>query len=121
MSMQADGQRQLQASWLLDELLSTVVMDGPVAFPQLNATSGRFDPPFDEYEFDVQIDDLGIGKPLQVTAAVRWRRGRDVRQVEAQTYVADRRLPEGEVLEMRAPELPIDRIERWYPDEEPAE
>src|SRR5262245_43958452 len=70
-AMQVDGQRQLTAAWLLDELLGSVVMDGPVAFPQLNATNGRFDPPFDEFEFDVDIDDLGLGKPLMVTATVR--------------------------------------------------
>lgn len=118
-SNQVQGQHQLTASWLLDELLGTVVMDGPVDFPQLNPTSGRFDPPFDEYEFNVDIDDLGLGKPLRVTATVRWAYGRGMRHVEAQTWVADRRNPdpEAQALEFRAPEVPIDRIARWYPDE----
>ncbi len=117
-TMQIDGQKQLQASWLLDELLGSVVMDGPVDYPKLNPTNGRFDPPFEDYEFDVNIDDQGLGKPLLVIATVRWQRGGAPRQVEAQTYVADRRLPDGQAIEVRAPEIPIDRIERWYPDEE---
>jgi hypothetical protein len=121
-SMQVDGQKQLTASWLLDELLGTVVMDGPIAFPQLNPTNGRFDPPFDEFSYDIDIDDVGLGKPLQVTAIVFWSRAGDIRQVEAQTWVAERRLPDDQAWEIRAPDVPIDRIGRWYPDEEaPAE
>jgi hypothetical protein len=111
----AEGQRRIVASWLLDELLGMVVADGPVDFPRLNATGGRFDHPFDDYEFAVALEDLGIGQPFRVTATVRWRSGRGYRQVEAQTYVSERRSDEPEV---RAPPEPIDRYERWYPPQE---
>ena len=46
---QVDGERQLTASWLADELLSMVLVNGPVDYPKMNDTSGRFEPPFEEF------------------------------------------------------------------------
>ncbi len=111
----AQGQKRLTAAWLLDELLGMVVADGPADFPRLNPTHGRCDPPFENFEFTVVVDDQGLGKPYLVTATVRWPHGRGWSQADAQTWVADRRSDQPEV---RAPLEPIDRIERWYPDEE---
>ncbi len=111
---QADGQRQVVAAWLTDELLSMVLVEGPIVYPQLYPTDGRFDPPFEDYEYELDIEDIGLREPLRVTATVRWARGRDLRQVNAQTYIAQRR---GDPLETRAPLEPIDRLGRYYDDE----
>jgi len=115
LSLQADGRQQIVASWLLDELLGMVLVEGPVEYPNLHSTSGRFDPPFEQFEYDVEIDDIGLAKPFLVTAAVRWPSGRDYRQVAAQTYIAERK---GDPLQQRAPLEPIDRIERYYGEDD---
>ena len=117
LSSQAQGERQMVAAWLLDELLAMVVVEGPVEFPHRQPTHGRFDPPFAGFEFDVNLEDLGVGKPFLVTATVRWLRGREERQVQAQTYIATRYVDPENPIEERAPVEQIDRIGRWYDDE----
>lgn len=112
---QTTGERQMTASWLLDELLSMVIVEGPVEFPHVQATSGRFDPPFELFEFEVNLEDLGVNQPFLVTATVRWAQGHSTRQVQAQTYIA---LRNDEPFEDRIPLEPIDRISRWYGDDE---
>lgn len=112
---QSNGEKQMIAAWLLDELLSMVLVEGPVEFSHIQATRGKFDPPFDNYEFDVNLEDLGVGQPFLVTATVRWVMGHSTRQVQAQTYIA---LRNDELYEDRLPLEPIDRISRWYDDEE---
>lgn len=112
---QSNGEKQMTAAWLLDELLSMVLVEGPVEFSHVQATRGKFDPPFDNYEFDVNLEDLGVGQPFLVTATVRWVMGHSTRQVQAQTYIA---LRNDEPYEDRLPLEPIDRISRWYDDEE---
>ncbi len=113
--LQAEGQKQLVAAWLVDELLSMVLVEGPVVYPQLYPAHGRFDPPFEDYEFEVDIEDIGLREPLLVTATVRWVHGRGMRQVNAQTYIAERR--QEDPCELRAPLEPIDRLGRYYDDE----
>ena len=115
LGMLATGRQQVVASWLMDELLSMVLVEGPVAYPNLHPTGGRFDPPFDTFEYEIAIDDIGLGKPFLVTAVVSWPQGRGSRSVSAQTYIAERR---GDPLQQRAPLEPIDRIERYYGSED---
>ena len=88
-AIQAEGSKRLVAAWLLDELLSMVLMEGPIDYPKIHATHGGFDAPFEEFEFDVNINDIGLGKPFLVTATVRWRHGPGVREAHAMTYIAD--------------------------------
>lgn len=108
LASQTDGEKQMVAAWLADELLAMVVMEGPVAYPQLHDTAGRFDAPFDEYTFDVGIDDQGIGLPFRVTAHVRWDGRGDGVQIE--TLIAQR---QGDPIEIREPFEPVDREGRY--------
>ncbi len=117
-ALRTEGQRQIVAAWLLDELLAMVLVEGPVAYPQLYATQGRFDFPFEDFEYDLDIDDLGLQEPFRVTATVRWAQGVRSRQAHAQTYIAERRGDAMEDLERRAPLEPIDRVLRYFDDEE---
>ncbi len=110
-SLQAQSQRQLTAAWLVDELLAMVLVEGPVNYPKLYPTDGRFDVPFEVYEYEVLIDDIGLRQPFRVTASVRWPHGPGFRQVEAQTYIAQRL---GDPNQIRMPPEPIDRIGRYY-------
>ncbi len=112
---QVHGQRQLTASWLLDELLAMVLIEGPQFYPQLHPTNGRFAEPFQDFEFDVEIKDIGLRRPFRVTATVTWEHAGRQRLVQAQTYIAER---QGDPIEIRAPLEPIDRLGRWYDDED---
>jgi hypothetical protein len=113
LTMQNEGQKHLVAAWLADEVLSMVLVEGPVIYPQLYPTHGRCEPPFEDYEYEVYIEDIGLRQPLRVTATVRWVHGRDIRQISAQTYIAERL---GDPLETRAPLEPVDRLGRYYDD-----
>ena len=114
-AMQAEGSRQITAAWLLDELLSMVLVEGPVDYQKLYSIHGRFDEPFSDYEFELDIQDIGLRKPFRVTATVRWLNGNITRQVQAQTYIAERG---GDPLEKREPQTPIDRIGRYYDEKQ---
>ena len=114
-AMQTHGAKQITASWLADDLLSMVLVEGPVEYPRQYATHGRFDVPFENYEFSVDIEDIGLRQPFLVTATVRWPHGGDYRDVQVQTYIAERL---GDPLQPRAPVEPIDRIARYYDDED---
>lgn len=113
LALQNDGERQLVAAWLADELLNMVLVEGPVTYPRVHDTSGRFDDPFGDYAFDVSIEDQGLEQPYRVTATVRWRYGREDRQVQVQTLINAPEAPP----DSRMPYEPVDRLERWYGDD----
>ncbi len=112
---QAHGAKQITAAWLADDLLSMVLVEGPIEYPQLYATHGRFESPFEDYEFNVDIEDIGLRLPFRVTATVRWPHGGEYRDVRVQTYIAERL---GDPLQPRAPVEPVDRLGRYYGDED---
>jgi hypothetical protein len=117
LASQTEGERQMTAAWLLDELLAMVIVEGAENYSKLYDTYGRFDPPFDQFEYEVIIDEQGQFEPFSVTAIVRWEQGRGMREQMAQTFVAPK--PDDEI-EDRAPVEPLDRDARWYEDEDNA-
>lgn len=111
MRTQTDGEKQLTAAWLADEFLNLILIEGPQNYPKLFDTYGRCDPPFEEFEYDLAIEDQGMGFPYRVTAQIRWDGPNGPRQIQAQTYISDRgREPN----QPRAPYEIVDRINRWY-------
>ncbi len=110
---QTDGEKTLTASWLCDELLSLVVVDGPVNYPRLHDSNGQFEFPFQDFSYDVELANQGNNLPYIVTARVSWDDGR--RAVQVQSLIAERNEDPDE---LRAPPEPIDRDERWYGEEE---
>lgn len=76
---QQRGERAVVAASLLDGLLGEVLMDGPVNWPKLHDRSGRFDPPFADYEYEVQIEEAEPGDPCDVLAIVHDATGREYR------------------------------------------
>ena len=115
LAVQADGEKRLQAAWLVDGLLTMVLVEGPVTYPRLYFLNGQFAPPFEAFEYEIDIEDLGLRQPFRVTATVRWPGGRDYREIVGQTYVSERL---DDPLEPRAPFEPIDRMGRYYEDED---
>ncbi len=112
---QGDGERRLVAAWLADEALNLVLVEGPEAFKQLYDTSGKFDPPFERFLYDIEIDDNGIGLPYTVMVTVRWQHGRHERTLDVETMIAQR---QGDEDQPRAPVEPVDRDARWYDEDE---
>jgi hypothetical protein len=110
---QNDGERQVVASWLADEMLNMVLVDGPVDFPRRNDVSGMFGEPFQDYAFEVAIEDVGLDLPYRVTATVRWAHGRTERFVQVQTLMAAHE----QIPLPRVPAEPVDREDRWYGEE----
>ena len=72
LARQTDGEKRLVAAWLADDVLNMVLVEGPIRYPKLYDSKGKFDPPFDEYLFDVDVEDLGASMPLRVTARISW-------------------------------------------------
>lgn len=115
MASQMEGERQLTASWLADELLSMVLVEGPVNYPKLHDTYGGFEKPFEQYEFEVDIQDQGPRQPFRVIAFIRWPSPRGMREISVETLIADR------MEEEQALRMPIDILDREsrYFDEDP--
>jgi len=113
LSMQANGEKRLVATWLADELLTMVLVDGPDRFPRQNDSSGQFNEPFADFRYEVDIEFTGRGAPYRVNAMVRWSdRENDVVRVE--TLIA---LRLGDEEQPREPYERVDREERYFPDE----
>jgi len=120
MKMQMDGERQMTASWLADELLNMVVVEGPDNYRYVHDTRGRFDAPFDSYEFAVDVEDVGRGLPYRVTATVQWPMGRTYHSVTVETQIARRLLRPDEEEPPREPYERVDREARYAEEEEAA-
>lgn len=71
LQMERRGEHEVVAAALLDELLSMVLVEGPAEYQKLHDTNGRFDSPFEDWEFDIVIEAQGLGDPWRVTATVR--------------------------------------------------
>ena len=100
------GEDQIIAAALIDEMLNRVMIDGPIDYPKRNDMNGRFQPPFESFDFTVEVDDLGETEPFRVTVTVRWRTTGQLREAAVQTYMAPRR---GGTEELREPGEPIYR------------
>lgn len=117
LARQSDAERMVTASWLADELLAMVVVDGPTLYPKLNPTHGRFDPPFEQFSFQVDLEDDGEYLPVRASAMVTWQAGAATHQVLIETLIAKRH---GDSVP-RAPADPVDREARYWEEIEQRE
>jgi len=112
LARQTDGEKRMVAGWLADELLSMVLVEGPINYGRQYDTTGRFYPPFEDYHYDVDIREMGVGQPFRVTATVGWYTSAyGGENVSIQTYIAERL---GDPVQPRAPEERIDREQIHY-------
>ena len=108
LEFQKDGEVSVQAAAMMDDLLSTVLLEGPLDYPKLHATSGPGEFPYEDFTFQVRIEDPGEGEPFRVTAAVEHSTGR---AFECETLIAAKSGEEPDP--ERMPEIPIDREARY--------
>lgn len=114
LTSQTEGEQILVASWLADELLNMVLVEGPVEYPKIHDTIGRFEEPFASFEYEVDIQDLGPRQPFRVIAYIRWPKMRGMREIAVETLIAVRL---GEELVPRMPIDILDREARYFDDE----
>ena len=116
LAAQRDGEKQITAAWLADELLSMVLVEGPDVYPRLYDNAGAFDAPFEQYRYEVEIIDNGLGQPFTVIANVSWPGVGAQKSVVVQTEIALRR---GDLSDTtREPIEPLDRDARYFDEEE---
>ena len=114
LTSQTEGEQILVASWLADELLNMVLVEGPDEYPKIHDTIGRFEEPFANFEYEVDIQDQGPREPFRVTAYIRWPKMRGMREIAVETLIAIRL---GEELIPRMPIDILDRESRYFDDE----
>ncbi len=107
LQMERRGEREVVAAALLDEILSEVLVEGPVDYPKVFDTAGACEAPFEDWEFEVVIEAQGLGDPHRVTAIVRDPAGGEHR---CATLMAPR--TNDEPRPTRKPTTPLDRDQR---------
>lgn len=112
LARQTDGEKRMVAAWLADELLNMVLVEGPINYGRQYDTTGRFYPPFEDYYYDVDIREMGVGQPHRVVATVGWYTDAySGENVSIETYIAERM---GDPVQPRAPEERVDREQIHY-------
>lgn len=108
---QTDGEKTMIASWLADEMLNMVLVEGPVNYRKSYDLHDNCGAPYSEFDYDIDIVDQGIDQPFRVTATISWPGGTGRRQVQVQTLISERG---GDPFQPRAPLEIVDRNNRWY-------
>lgn len=108
LAMQQRSEREMVAAQLLDGLLGEVLAVGVVDWDLARPSAGGFDPPYDGWTWELDIDKQGLGDPYRVVALARERNGAEFR---VETLMAPR--PEGYEEPVRMPETPIDRQAKY--------
>jgi hypothetical protein len=117
LARQIEGEHRMTASWLADELLSLILVEGPVEYSNAHPDSGRFDAPFEAYSWEVDIQHVGDWEPYIVDATIQWDARSGPASLTVNTRIAMRQGEEEEELP-REPLEPLDRDARYYDDEE---
>jgi len=108
------GEHEAMAAAMLDELLASVVTEGPTAFSRTRETSGRMPEPWPAWEFSVEIRAGAVGDAHDVVAMVRDEIGIEYHCATRVAPHDDKLLPPD-----RAPEVPIDRAALFEKKENP--
>ncbi len=116
MNLHQRGEREIIAASLLDDLLGTVLAEGPKDFPDHHEMQGTCEAPFEDFQFLVDIEDGSSGVPYKVAVSVQHVPTGDTWTIE--TLIAAKLGEEPDP--PRTPVEPIDREQR-YRDQEEAE
>ena len=117
LSRQTNAEQQITASWLADELLTMVLVEGPDIFEKVPPPRGVCESPFEAFAYEIELEDDGELLPVHVKATISWDAigGRHSSVIE--TIIARRF---GEPVP-RAPAEPVDREARYWEEIEARE
>jgi hypothetical protein len=110
LSRQTNAEQQITASWLADEILSMILVVGPDEYAKAYPDSGRFQPPFETFYYEIEIEDESQYMPLNAVATISWDAIGGEHSIHMQTLIARRH---GEVV-ARVPAEPVNREERYW-------
>lgn len=113
LDMQQRGERDIVAATILDDYLSNILAEGPEAYLDMYQLSGRCDVPFDDYQYDIEIEEGALGIPYRVLVTITHERGQTW---SCETYIAPKVGEEPDPI--RTPEEPLDREGRYLEEEQ---
>lgn len=105
LARQSEAERQITASWLADELLTMVLVEGPEIYEKVHPTRGICDPPFEQFSYEIEIEDDGEFLPVRAIATISWDAVGGRHQSVIETLIA-RRLGEP------VPRMPAEAVDR---------
>lgn len=108
LDLQRQGEIEVMAAAMMDNILSIVLLEGPADYPDLHSTSGQGQFPYEQFEYRVDIADPGEGEPYSIAVEVTHLTGRSYR---CETLIAAKLGDEPDPI--RYPEEPIDREARY--------
>ena len=111
LAQQSNAEKQITASWLADEILSMLIVVGPEEYSKTYSLQGRFDPPFNQYTYDIELEDESEFSPFYVKTIIAWQASSIERQLSIETVISKRH---GEEPVERVPAEPIDRELRYW-------
>ena len=117
LARQAKAEKQITASWLADELLSMVLVEGPDIYEKVHPSRGACAPPFGHFSYEIELEDDGELFPVQATATISWDAMGGKQQVTIETLIARRF---GDPIP-RIPAEPVDREARYWEEIEERE
>ena len=111
------GEWRLTASWLADEALAMVVAVGPEKYQQSEPMEGRFEEPFNRFDWSLEMKKPSDWEPWQVRATVNWQDRGGPMSVIIDTLIAPRQGDEDDPVNWK-PDEPLDRESRTWDEEE---
>lgn len=125
LARQVEGEHRMTAAWLADEILSMILVEGPHELagssPEIwmgeGGGNGRFDEPFSEYTYELDINYIDDYQPYLVTVHIRWPSRSGIGELSISTKISQRR-GEDEEEPPREPLEPLDRDSRYFDEDE---
>ncbi len=111
------GERRLTASWLADEALALVLATGPRSYLLREPMEGRFQAPFEDYDWTLEIHRPSDWEAWNVRATVGWQDRAGPMSVSIDTLVAPRQGDEDDPVDWE-PLEPLDREARTWDEDE---
>tara|TARA_B100001750_G_C15414313_1_gene549455 strand:- start:205 stop:669 length:465 start_codon:yes stop_codon:yes gene_type:complete len=115
LARQSYADKQITASWLIDELFAMILVVGPEEYAKTYPIEGRFEPPFNAYSYNLEFEDESEYIPIIVNASVSWNSAGSERSLSMETMIARRHGEEEGPVE-RIPAEPVDREQRYWED-----
>ena len=72
LARQADAEKQITASWLADEMLTMVLVEGPDVYEKVHPPRGNCEPPFEQFSYEIELESDGEYLPVRVIATISW-------------------------------------------------
>jgi hypothetical protein len=117
LSRQTEAEKQITASWLADELLTMVLVEGPDIYEKVHPSRGICDSPFEDFTYEIELEDDGEYLPVRAIATISWDAIGGKHSSSIETLIARRF---GEPV-LRVPAEPVDREARYWEEIEERE